>query len=778
MVVASASLDDDGGADSGAAYVFARNVGGADNWGQMQKLTDDDAAAGDEFGWAVTLSGPTVAVGAPYDDVGAADVGSAYVFRQTVDLEVSATESIDPVIAGSGTPNLTYTVTALNNGPEDAAGVALSVDLTLPPGVSVASITPSGTTTFATTTAPDGLWTVGTLVAGASETLTVALTAVSSTAAGSDVIGSTATVTSAYGIDTDTGNDSATLATSVALEADLGLSKTDGAVSAVPGESLVYTIVASNQGPSDAAPVSVADTFPAALTCSFSSVAAGGATGNTSGSGNPSETLSMPAASSVTWTVTCTIDSGATGTLSNTAAISSAVTDPVPGNNSATDNDTVLVPETDLEITQSDAPDPVVAGTNVTYALTAANQGPSDATGVVVTDTLPPGVHIVTASSPCAVAGRVVICTAGDLAAGASVLFDIAATVDSAATGPITNTAEVSGNETDPNLPNTVAETTTIVAEADLAITKSAVPDPVAAGSNLTWTLQVSNHGPSTATGVVATDALPAGVSLVSASPECSAVGDLVTCPAGELAVGTGAEFTLEVMVDPAATGSITNTAEVSGVESDPAAGNNRAVATAAIALAADLVLSQSDSADPALPGDELTWTVTVTNHGPDDAEEVVVTDALPEGVALVATSGCAEDPAGTPACTLGTIAAGESRSYELTVAVDPGVAGTLLHSADASSAVAEAQPGDESSTETTEVVGDADLAVELSGPPAAVPGGEVHYTLTVTNLGPGDAIGVQVLDYFVPELVDVSWSRTKGWQGQGVLAATASGVL
>ncbi|MCP4658229.1 MAG: DUF11 domain-containing protein, partial [bacterium] len=181
----------------------------------------------------------------------------------------------------------------------------------------------------------------------------------------------------------------------------------------------------------------------------------------------------------------------------------------------------------------------------------------------------------------------------------------------------------------------------------------------------------------------------------------------------------------------------------------------------------ADLVLSQSDSADPVRPGDEFTWTVTVTNQGPDDAEQVVVTDSLPEGVALVATSGCAEDPAGTPDCTLGTIPAGESRFYELTVSVEPGVAGTLLHSASVTSAMAEAQPGDEESTEATEVVGEADLAVELNGPATAVPGGEVRYTLTVSNLGPDEAVGVQVLDYFVPELVGVSWSRSKRWQGQ-----------
>ena len=109
---------------------------------------------------------------------------------------------------------------------------------------------------------------------------------------------------------------------------------------------MTYTIVASNAGPSDVAGVSVTDTFPASLTCSSTSVAAGGATGNTaSGAGNLGETLSMPSGSSVTYTALCAISSVAAGTLSNTASISSAATDSTPGNNSATDSDTVIVSE-------------------------------------------------------------------------------------------------------------------------------------------------------------------------------------------------------------------------------------------------------------------------------------------------------------------------------------------------------------------------------------------------------------------------------------------------
>ena len=106
------------------------------------------------------------------------------------------------------------------------------------------------------------------------------------------------------------------------------------------------TIVAANAGPSNDPSATLTDSFPAILTCTYTSVPAGGATGNTaSGSGNLSETLALPVGSSVTYTVSCMIDGAATGTVSNTATIAASVTDSTAGNNTATDNDTTLVPD-------------------------------------------------------------------------------------------------------------------------------------------------------------------------------------------------------------------------------------------------------------------------------------------------------------------------------------------------------------------------------------------------------------------------------------------------
>jgi cysteine-rich repeat protein len=82
-IVAGAYGQDDGGTDAGAAYVFVRNEGGADNWGEVAKLVAADAAAGDRFGHSVSVSGDTIVAGADTDDhAGGADAGSAYVFAR------------------------------------------------------------------------------------------------------------------------------------------------------------------------------------------------------------------------------------------------------------------------------------------------------------------------------------------------------------------------------------------------------------------------------------------------------------------------------------------------------------------------------------------------------------------------------------------------------------------------------------------------------------------------------------------------------------------------
>jgi uncharacterized repeat protein (TIGR01451 family) len=126
---------------------------------------------------------------------------------------------------------------------------------------------------------------------------------------------------------------------------DLAITKDDGQTEAVPGDSVTYTIVASNAGPNDAIGATVNDLFPAVLTCSWTCVASGGATCAAGPvAGNIADTVDLPVGGSATYTADCSIDGAASGTLENTAsvAVPPGMIDSDPGNNSATDTDVLL----------------------------------------------------------------------------------------------------------------------------------------------------------------------------------------------------------------------------------------------------------------------------------------------------------------------------------------------------------------------------------------------------------------------------------------------------
>jgi uncharacterized repeat protein (TIGR01451 family) len=162
--------------------------------------------------------------------------------------------------------------------------------------------------------------------------------------------------------------------------------------------------------------------------------------------------------------VTGIVAPAATGSLVNTVTVSppAGVSDPVPGNDSATDTD-VLTPETDLALSLQDAPDPVASGGTLTYTLEATNLGPSSSTGVMVTDTLPPVLTLVSASPGCSNVGGTVTCALGGSAPNGSQTVTLQAIVNPGTVGSFSNTAALAGNETDPVGSNdTAAEQTQV----------------------------------------------------------------------------------------------------------------------------------------------------------------------------------------------------------------------------------------------------------------------------------------------------------------------------
>jgi len=416
------------------------------------------------------------------------------------------------------------------------------------------------------------------------------------------------------------------------------------------------------------------------------------------------------------------------------------------------------LPEADLSLSKTDTPDPVIVGQALTYTLTIENKGPISATNVILTDTLPASVLFGSASATqgsCQDTAGTVVCDVGVMQVMDVVSASIVVTPT--VSQVITNTAEVASFNSDPVPDNNLASAATTVRNlADLALVKSDTPDPVTAGDLLTYTLNVSNQGPMAAPNVVVSDNLPPTASTLISAPGCVEVLGALSCSLSSLASGASAAFTVTVQVAPGANGVITNTAVASSDAIDPDPLDDSATITTTIQTLADLALGKSDTPDPVLAGELLTYTLTVQNNGPSNALGVFLTDTLPAALAFVSASPGCTLVGSAVTCSLGAITAGASRIVEITASVDPGASGALNNSAEVSAQTADPNPANNSAAAATsiETPASADLALSKTADPDPVQvSAPLTYTLVITNQGPSVAANVILTDTLPAEV-------------------------
>jgi uncharacterized repeat protein (TIGR01451 family) len=576
-----------------------------------------------------------------------------------VDLQVTKTGAPDPVRAGEP---LTYTILVANNSLEVAAGVVMT-DV-LPAGSSLVSVSAGqGTCTEGGTV----VCALGSVAGSGTVEITLVIT---STVEGE--ITNTAMVDSdSYELDAT--DNQATEATTVLPSADLWLDQLDEPDPVVAGHQLTYTIVVHNSGPTASADITLTDVLPA----SVDFVSAEPAVYCAQSSPVVCSLPGLPASgmSQVQVVVATAVD----GLITNTVTVAASSYDPDLENNSSEEG-TLVVTSADLSITQVDQPDPVLAEQELTYILTVHNAGPSIAANIRLTDTLPGGVILVSATPDqgSCTPGSWVTCDLGYLENGANA--EVRVVVVPQAAGNIANTVTVVMDTPESNLANnTDTETTGVLPlSADLDLSLSDAPDPALAGGTLTYTVQVANLGPSRAINPSVTIELASQVTfLVSTpgAPACTETAGVVTCTLDEIASGGSAEVTLVVQVAPSVLygTQIQTQAQVASAVGDPVPGNNHDDVETVVHTQADLSLEVIDTPDPVAPGTQLIYTIVYANNGPSDAIGLTLTDYLPGDVDyhLASPDVCDLRPFNPIVdCDLYPLPAGESAQLVLVVTV------------------------------------------------------------------------------------------------------------
>jgi uncharacterized repeat protein (TIGR01451 family) len=693
------------------------------------------------------------------------DIG-AYETHNT--LSVGVAVAADKLRPNEGEAvNITITVT--NAGPIEMTGINASYSL--PAGLTSVSFTPSAGSYVPAT----GVWTMDSLAVGGSATLVAAATVAAGQ--GGSALNNTATITAVEQGDAVAADDTATLALNIPL-ADVGLAMSVDQPLPIVGETIQFTLVATNLGPDAASAVLITENLPAGLTLTGNTVSQGSYAAGTWNVGT------IAAGGSATLTLSATADPGTAGQTFTNSATLAAVTeaDHVGANNSASAS--VHVPLIDLELTKGVNQPSAIVGEQITYTLVLTNASADGATLITVSNVLPVGVTFLLGSSPDFTTNGNVW-TIASLAAGGSITLTVTAQVDSGTAGSnLAGASLVVAREQDSDPGDNTSSTATLhVPLVDVAVGMAASNMRPNENEVITIAVLATNLGPDTATAVSVQDLLPTGLTLLGADS-----GDYVDTNGiwsiGTLSANGGATLTLTARVNAATAGlNITNTAAIALVHEDESVtGNN---STSVILHVPLINLGLTKDVDQPRPneGDTINYTLVVTNAGPDSASNVAVANVLPAGVTFLSSS----SPAFTTndnTWTIGALAANASVTLVVQVQVNTGTAGTDVDSLASLTGFEKDSDLADNSDGASIRVPLIDLGiVKTVDQPRPIEHEVVLFTLLATNLGPDYASSVVVNDVMPPNVTFINSSSPDFDAGNnrwtiGMLTASNSALL
>jgi len=599
-------------------------------------------------------------------------------------------------------------------------------------------------------------------------------------------------------------------------QSDLSIAKVINDMTPNVGDTVTFTLTVTNAGPDVATNVSIADVVPNGYT--LGTINDGGvAAGNTiTWSG-----LSVPSTNgSISVSYEAVVNAPAAGiSYTNNAAITASDqydpdSDPTSnatvddnGDGIADDDETSVTPivnVADLSLTKIvvDGDTTPLVGSEITFEIRVFNDGPQDATGVVVADLLPSGYDFILYSSTAGVYNETTgVWQAGNVPSGESQTLLIDVLVNG--TGDYLNITEVTasdvfdidstpnnddGDQNEDDEANAIV--TPVIPMADLSLNKKVVDNDITPliGSEITFEITITNDGPQDATGVVVTDLLPSGYDFVLySSTEGNYNQTTGVWQVGNIASGTSETLLIDVLVN--ATGDYLNIAQVTSsdiddVDSTPnnddgdqSEDDEDNTIVTPIVPKADLSLTKEvvDNDVTPLVGQEITFKITVTNDGPQDATGVTVTDLLPSGYdyqTFSSSTGTYNEVSGV--WTIGNLANGAVESLLIDVIVNS--SGNYLNASEVTASNIlddDSTPGNGDTTEddyaeaiTNPITQVADLSITkgtVGNITAAQPGDAIRFEITVDNEGPDTATNVEVVDVLPAGFTYQQFSATSG---------------
>ena len=614
-----------------------------------------------------------------------------------------------------------WTVTVRNNGPDAATGVVLS-DV-LPAGLVVKSV--SGNFV-------DGKWVIGSLASGKSQSFEV-VTLVNKT-------GSLTNKVSVSGneYDYNPNNNNASKSIKVPNAADLSVIKSVNETSPNYLSLVKWTVTVRNNGPDAATGVVLSDVLPVGLVYQSYSASVGSYANGVWDIGN--------LANGKTVTLTIISKVGSTGSINNIVNVSGNEYDINKTNN--VNNKIIDVPKAcDLQIIKSVNDSTPNYHKLVKWTIIVNNNGPDNATGVLVEDILPQDLVIISSNANYT-NGKWFI---GKLNAFSSKILEITTLINK--TGLLINNANISGNEYDFNKSNNYDDSSIdVLPSSDLEIQKIVGNKNPLYNDTVKWIIIVKNNGPDKATGVKVNETLADSFELINSKLSKGLyINGIWTI--GDLNVGE--KVYMELITKIVKTGNFTNVVNVDGNEYDHNTSNNYANKSINVYPAVDLQITKKVNNSSPNYNDLVKWTVTVRNNGPDKANVIEIADILPKGLEFVgynSTKGYYVDGFSKFCC----LEVGETQSLDIVTRVKS--IGNIKNIVSANAREYDYNPDNNKDESEITVPPAADLQItKLVNQSVVNYTNLVKWTLVVRNNGPNEATRVVVMDKLPEGLTFVS---------------------